>query len=571
MPTACDRIRDKAGKVVEGDAVLTAFNKFYVSIGQELSIKFPATRNVVSHPVDIKKQCSFRFVGTKEVNSVIRGLKNSKSTCVDDISMRVLKDVFGILLIEVTQLVNVCLDKSLMPQCWKIGTVSPIPKGSPSLSMGDYRPISVLPAPSKIIERLVYNQLVYYLECNRLLDRRQHGFRKNHSTATAIIEVVQYLYERMDYGDTTHCVFIDYSKVFDTLNHEILCTKLGKLGFDWQIVCWCRNYLTDRHQSVKIGGKKSPCLPITCGVPQGSILGPLFFIIYVNDLLELFSNGRVRITLYADDTVLYISHQNSVRATILLQEGLEILSAWCIRNKLTINTKKTKHMIVTTQNHVDVMDRVSLNGETLDLVRNYNYLGVKIDDKLTFDAFLKEKGNKVNVRIYQLQKLRKYITKKVACLIYKQTILPVVEYADQIVESGPADKIDKLQSLQDKAVKIINNKEQTQLDAAVLATVYRIKPLKERRAEHLSLVMYRLSKENLYVEKARPEIHLRNRNKIKFKAHKRVHERYLKSPLSRGISMWDRLPESVQRSTTKVKFKRDIKPHLANMLRPILR
>ena len=108
--------------------------------------------------------------------------------------------------------------------------------------MGDYRPISVLPAPSKVIERLVYNQLVYYLECNGLLDNRQHGFRKDHSTATAILELVQYMFEKIDIGDTIHCVYIDYSKA---LNHDILCNKLGKIGFDRQVVSWCRNYLLE--------------------------------------------------------------------------------------------------------------------------------------------------------------------------------------------------------------------------------------------------------------------------------------------------------------------------------------
>ena len=161
--------------------------------------------------VDVKKLCAFRFVGMKEVKSVIQGLKSNKSTCVADINMKTFKDAMLILLVEVTYLINVCLDKSIMPSQWKVGTVTPIPKGSPSLNMGDYRPISVLPAPSKIIERLVYNRLVYYLECNMLLDRRQHGFRKNHSTVTAIIEVIQYFYDRTDVGDTVHCAFIDYS------------------------------------------------------------------------------------------------------------------------------------------------------------------------------------------------------------------------------------------------------------------------------------------------------------------------------------------------------------------------
>ena len=166
------------------------------------------------------------------------------------------------------------------------------------------------------------------------------------------------------------------------------------------------------------------------------------------------------------------------------------------------------------------------------------------------------------MQIYELTKLRKYITRNVACLIYKQTILPVVEYAD---------KIDRLRTLQDKAIRTIANKEHPCLDIVALSTHYRIAPLQERRADHPSLILYRLSKDDRYIEKRRPEIHLRNRNKIKFKTHKRVYEKYLKSPHPRGIKMWDRIPESVQRSTTKVQFKKEIQPYIADMLRPILR
>ena len=143
----------------------------------------------------------------------------------------------------------------------------------------------------------------------------------------------------------------------------------------------------------------------------------MFFIIDVNDLLKMFPEDGVKITLYADDTALYVSHHDPAQAASLIEKGLQILSGWCVSNKLTLNVKKTKHMILTPPNHVVQIHNVLLNGEFLDIVHNYVCLSVKIDDKLAFDAFLKEKGNKVNMRIYQLSRLRKYITKDVANLI----------------------------------------------------------------------------------------------------------------------------------------------------------
>ena len=568
---SCTRIKDSNGCIVTGDEVKSIFNSYYVSIGQDLASKFQSNVKTLISTVDRKRQCSFRFVGMKEVVAVIKNLKNNKSTCIGEVNMRVVKDAMTILILEFTHLINECLDLACMPTEWKVGIVSPIPKGLPSLNPGDYRPVSVLPAPSKVMERIVYNQLIYYLETNCLLDGRQHGFRKGHSTATAVMEVVQFLYRSIDTGQYVHCAFIDYSKAFDTLDHGILCKKLAGLGFDAQIVEWCRNYLTGRNQCVKIANEVSSKLQITCGVPQGSILGPLFFLIYVNDLLDRFVGSEIYITLYADDTVLYTSDKCSSAASRRLENGLEELSSWCNENKLTINVRKTKHMIVLPVNAVNNGNRVLLNGTELDIVHCYNYLGVIIDDTLSFTSFLKEKCNKVNARIYQLGRMRKYISNDIASLIYKQTILPICEYADLMVESSPAGNIARLQTLQDRALRIIDNKKHRALDVDVLANLYRITPLKLRRAEHLGLIMYRLSAEDHYIKRNRPNVNLRSNNRIKFIQHNRQYEKYLKSPLSRGITLWDRIPEAVQKSTTKVKFKVGIKPHLMTLTMPILR
>ena len=214
---------------------------------------------------------------------------------------------------------------------------------------------------------------------------------------------------------------------------------------------------------------------------------------------------------------------------------------------------------------------MTLNGEHLDVVDSYNYLGVIIDNGLTFEKFLTAKGNKVNSRIYQLGKLRKCITSDIACTIYKQTILHLAEYADLVVESGPPDKVTRLQKLQDKAICIIDDGRHRELDIDMVSNLYRIAPLKIRRDEHLSLVMFRLKSDTTRIEAARPTIHLRGRNTIKFKKYKQKNEKYLCSIFHRGVTVWNRIPEEVQRATTKVKFKREIKPFLIDLIQPVLR
>ena len=263
--------------------------------------------------------------------------------------------------------------------------------------------------------------------------------------------------------------------------------------------------------------------------------------------------------------------KNADVAAEKLEEGLCKLSEWCIMNKLTVNVKNTKPMVIVPARLERPLRAVTLNDEKLDTVRTFNYLAVDIDDCLTFENFLKHKCNKVNVKIYQLHKLPKYVSSNISCLIYKQTMLPVVEYADIMSDSGPTEKITKLQKLQDKVLYTIDNGENPNLDADQLSINYRILPLKLRREEHLSSLMYRLSKNVELLESVRPDVHLRNRNKIRFRSHKGTYEKYLKSPMSHGITMWDLITEAVQRSTTKVKFKKGINSILPDLVRPVMR
>ena len=332
----------------------------------------------------------FRFVDTKEVNHLICLSKNNKPSGVHNLRTDVVNDALKILLIEFTSLINECLDRPYVPKSWKHGIITPIPKISNCQTPIDYRPISVLPTASKVLERVVHNQLVYFLDSNGILDHCQHGFRKDHSTLSAIYDVTQHLYHNMDPCNITYCVFINYAKSFDTLDHTILLRKLTEIGLSAQVVEWCSCYLIGRKQSVKNGENISEELGVSYGVPQGSILGPLFFIIYVNDLLHLFNENDPKITMYADDTVVYISDKNSDLACYALEHGLAKLSKWCAQNKLSINVKKTKLLIVDPLKLGKIYPCPKLNGKLLERVNGYNYLGVSIDENLLFDEFSKK-------------------------------------------------------------------------------------------------------------------------------------------------------------------------------------
>ena len=185
-----------------------------------------------------------------------------------------------------------------------------------------------------------------------------------------------------------------------------------------------------------------------------------------------------------------------------------------------------------------------------------------IDDALSFEQFLKNKCNSINPSLYQLGKMRKYITSDIACTIYKQTILPLYDYGDFVVDCGPKYYIKKLDALHEKGLKLIDCKMHHNADIALLQSHYRIIPPQLRRREHLYVVMYRLSKFGDNLEKYRPKIHLRSRKKVKFKSQRRNLEKVLKSPFSRGVKLWDQIPENIQRALTKVKFKAALRRQL---------
>ena len=295
------------------------------------------------------------------------------------------------------------------------------------------------------------------------------------------------------------------------------------------------------------------------GVPQGSTLGPLLFIIYVNDLLLSIKNYNTEnVIMYADDTVLYANHLDPITCITNCQRLMDGLSAWCQVNKLTINTSKTKHMFVSRrkeQKEYVSTNSINVGNKPLSNVDKYTYLGVDIDYSLSFESLVDSTYKKANRKVYTLKLIRPYITSDIACLIYKTCIRPLVEYADFLVDSCQKSKIGKLDRIQRRSVRIIDGCKHKGVRNEELQMVYGLEDLEVRRKKHHLALMYRHSKTpgNLHV--ARPEVFLRNNNKIKFKIKTTKLTKVQKSPYFRGVTLWDRLPEEVQRATTKVKFK----------------
>ena len=286
------------------------------------------------------KKFGFRPVTKGEVLKIISSLKRSKSSGLDKIPPGTVKDAKHVIAQPLLHILNLSLSTSTVPASWKVARCVPVFKGGDAKELDNYRPISVLPIFSKILERVVHYQLYEYLESNKLLSPYQFGFRKNHSTSSAVVHLTDTVRKSMDMGKLTGALFIDLRKAFDTVDHECLTSKLPNYGIDNTELKWFQDYLSNRSQIVSFKGERSSEENILFGVPQGSILGPLLFLIHVNDLHQQIEKSNV--IMYADDTVLLFSDKSETEIEKALNHDAKLLHDWMCRNGLILNAKQGK-------------------------------------------------------------------------------------------------------------------------------------------------------------------------------------------------------------------------------------
>ena len=292
--------------------------------------------------------CEFTYNNQKYYSSEqalhhIRADENNQPELAADIlktKSSILKDALITLISEFKFILNLSFAQGNFPDKWKLAQITPLPKEGDPTVCNNYRPISLLPLPGKIAERIVHTRLITYFETNSFLNKNQGGFRKNNSTINSISEFTHEIFTAINDSNTSLATFIDFSKAFDTVNHFILIEKLKKYGIVNSNLAWLQNYLLNRKQCTTVNGTTSDLLNISCGVPQGSILGPILFSIYINDLSHVVTNTSMY--LYADDTVLLSSDKNILSARTKMQLDLIEIATWCWRNKLSLNIKKKK-------------------------------------------------------------------------------------------------------------------------------------------------------------------------------------------------------------------------------------
>ena len=322
----------------------------------------------------------------KQVEQIIVSIPSNKAPGIDKISICVIKDGLPEILSPITHIINVSIANGVFPGGWKQAKVTPIPKEGVHEQPSNNRPISLLPVLSKVCERIALNQLTAYLTTNNCLSAKQSGNKKFHSTETALIRSTDAILTGMDKQEVSAMVLLDMSKAFDSINHDILL-KLQDLGISKCALAWFNSYLTNRYQVVRINSALSTALPLTSGVPQGSILGPVLLSIYINDLPSVPKNCFTQ--CYIDDTKLQISFKMRDCPTAVnhLSSDLLLIRNWYFNNFLLLNPDKTKLVVARTRQLLAKLPdlRISLLGKELFPASSAKDLGVVLDPHLTFD------------------------------------------------------------------------------------------------------------------------------------------------------------------------------------------
>ena len=297
---------------------------------------------------------NFNFITIDEVISALNLLPSKKSSGLDGISAKLLKDAAHNIAGPLVDIFNLSLRTGIFPDDWKLAKVTPVFKDGNRNICGNYRPISVISVVAKVFEKLVYQQLKSFMTKNNILVDLQSGFRAKHSTETTLLSSTNEWLCNMDKGLFTGVLFLDLKKAFDTVDHSILLAKLEKYGIQGCSLEWLKSYLKDRKQVCSINGKKSSAKDIKYGVPLGSNLGPILFLLYINDLPNSLKTSKP--SMFADDTNLTCIGQNSNEIEIKLNEELENVHRWLTANKLTLNDEKTEFMLIGSRSRLTSID-----------------------------------------------------------------------------------------------------------------------------------------------------------------------------------------------------------------------
>ena len=453
-------------KITNRRLIATAFNKYFISLASNLNnavdeelkisgMKLPTFHEYLKSPTT--NSIAITDCDHTEVSQIITDLVSGKAS---DIPIKVIKKTSHIISPVLSKYYNLLLQAGIFPDILKTGKITPIYKKGDLELIENYRPISTLPIFGKIFEKIIYSRLYSFLSSQNILYDRQFGFRKSHSTSHALNHSVTHIKKELEKKRYVLGIFIDLSKAFDTIDHEKLVYKLDHYGIRGNTNKLLKSYLSNRHQYTECLGEKSDNLEVEYGVPQGSVLGPLLFLVYINDIINCSAASKaLEFVLFADDTNIFVSGKTIEDAYSAANELLESLNKYMVTNKLHINMTKCCYMIfkpnrnLTDQPYPNL--KLTINGCEIEHVTHTKFLGVIIDENLNWNKHITDLKRKLYHSIATLSRIRHFIPEQLHKDLYHTLFESNLIYCISVWGSIPQSKMDIIHKIQKKAVRIL--------------------------------------------------------------------------------------------------------------------
>lgn len=499
----------------------------------------------------------FKSITSTDILNAFRSLTIKKSEDIWGLSVKAIQAIIVNVAPFLATIFNTCIKDGVFPDLMKYSKIVPIFKAGCATDASNYRPVSVLPTLSKIFERIMLNQMLTYFNNTGLLHKNQFGFTKGRSTEDAGSTLIKTILGAWEEWHDAIGVFCDLSKAFDCVNHDTLILKLKLYGIKDKSLDLLISYLSNREQKVAIENVISKGSQVKIGVPQGSILGPFLFLVYINDLPYTINQSMSNIVLFADDTSLIFKVNRKDRDLVQPNSTLDAIATWFSANNLLLNSGKTKCIKFTTPNVTLIDSNISLDGKLLDLVPSTVFLGITVDSKLQWGPHIQALASKLSSAAYAVRRIRQLTDIATARLVYFAYFHSIMSYG--ILLWGSAADVETIFILQKRAVRAIYNLGSRdslrelfkKINILTLPSVY-----------ILTNIMY--IRKNISVFNKNSDIHsLNTRNKHKLMVPGFRLSRTSKSFIGNSIRFYNKIPSHINDLPDK-KFKQIVKRTLAS-------
>ena len=444
----------------DSSEIANQFNNHFTTVAAKIEKKIVKTNkkyyDFLTNPME--KTFSLYPTNPTEVEDHIKNLNVRKSVGPYSIPNQILKEFNSLFSIPISLIFNMSLESGVFPQKMKIALVIPIFKKGDNQDCNNYRPISLLPNISKLFEKLIHNRLSKFLEENKCLFSKQFGFRNKHSTTHALIDITETVRKALDDNEFACGVFLDFKKAFDTVNHRILLKKLEHYGVRGHAIKWFTSYLTERKQYTTVNNTNSQIKDVSYGVPQGSVLGPLLFLIYINDLNSVITFSYIR--HFADDTNILYRHKSLRKINQRINFDLKNIAEWLRANRIALNTNKTEIVLFRSpRKTVTRKMNFRISGQKIEPKSSAKYLGIILDEFLNWKTHYHILKTKLERSIGLLAKIRYFVSAKLLRTVYFAIFDSYLRYGCQIWGQNKNVNTNEISKLQDKAIRVISFKD----------------------------------------------------------------------------------------------------------------